>query len=154
MRHDCEMPLDPIGFELCSTTRLMRCIEVMINDDWVTCWAVRQFVFGDVCHSLEVIVTGVTEVRRAEAEEDGHGAAVATFVLQEIRAVFGAHLQTHNPFHTNPKLSKDNKIVSQSSLDSWFALSSGLWNSFLGNAYTYVYINETILGVKAISHST
>ena len=35
----------------------------------------------------------VAEVGRAEAEVDGHGAAVATLVLEEVGSVFGAHLE-------------------------------------------------------------
>ena len=37
-------------------------------------------------------MAGVTEVRLAEAEEDGHGAAVAALVLEEVGAVLGAEL--------------------------------------------------------------
>lgn len=43
---------------------------------------------------LEVIVARVAEVRRAEAEEHGDGAAVAALVLQKVGAVLGAHLGT------------------------------------------------------------
>ncbi len=53
----------------------------------------RQLVLRDVGDALEVVVTRVAEVRRAEAEEDGHAAAVATLVLEEVRPVLRAHLQ-------------------------------------------------------------
>ena len=57
-----------------------------------TCRATRQVVFGDVGHSLKVLVTGVAEMRGAEAEEDGDGTAVATLVLEEVGTVLSAHL--------------------------------------------------------------
>ena len=37
-------------------------------------------------------MTGVAEVGGAETEEDSYGAAVATLVLQVVRAMLGAHL--------------------------------------------------------------
>ena len=37
-------------------------------------------------------MTGVAEVGGAETEEDSHGAAVATLILQVVCTVFGAHL--------------------------------------------------------------
>ena len=52
----------------------------------------RELGFGDVGDPLEVVVTGVAEVSRSEAEEDGDGAAVAALVLQVVSAVLGAHL--------------------------------------------------------------
>jgi hypothetical protein len=52
----------------------------------------REFGFRNVCDSLEVVVTGVAEVRRAEAEEDGDGAAVAALVLEVVGAVLRTHL--------------------------------------------------------------
>lgn len=54
--------------------------------------ALGQFVLGYICQTLEIIVTCVTKVCGAKAKEHGHGAAVATFVLEEIGAMFGAHL--------------------------------------------------------------
>ena len=54
--------------------------------------ALGQLRFGDVGDSLEVIMTRVTEMGRPEAEEDGHRAAIATLVLQVVRAVLGTHL--------------------------------------------------------------
>ena len=55
-------------------------------------WALGQLLLGNVGDSLEVIVTRITEVSCPETEEDGHGAAVATLVLQVVRAVLGTHL--------------------------------------------------------------
>ena len=37
-------------------------------------------------------MTRVAEMGGAEAEEDGDGAAISTFIFQEIRSVFGTHL--------------------------------------------------------------
>ena len=37
-------------------------------------------------------MTRVAEMGRPEAEEDGHRAAIATLVLQIVRAVLGTHL--------------------------------------------------------------
>ena len=53
-------------------------------------WEIR---LGDVCDSLEIIVTCVTEVCSSEAEKHGHGAAIAAFILQEICSMFGTHLK-------------------------------------------------------------
>ena len=61
-----------------------------------TCWAARQVMFGDVGDALKVLVTRVTEVSCAEAEEDSHRAAVTALVLQEISAVLGAHLHNND----------------------------------------------------------
>ena len=58
---------------------------------------------GRAGDSLEIVVAGVAEVGRAEAEVDGHGAAIATLVLQEVCSVFGTHLehgQTDNSLYT------------------------------------------------------
>lgn len=54
-----------------------------------------QLFLGDTGHPLEVVMTGVAEVRGAEAEENSHRAAVPALILQEVRAVFGAHLNQH-----------------------------------------------------------
>ena len=54
--------------------------------------ALGQLRFGDVGDSLEVVMTQVAEMGRPEAEEDGHRAAIATLVLQVVRAVLGTHL--------------------------------------------------------------
>ena len=51
-----------------------------------------QLGLGQVSHSLEIVVTGVAEMGRAEAEEHGDGATVSALVLQVVGAVFGAHL--------------------------------------------------------------
>ena len=51
-----------------------------------------QLRLGHACQSLEVIVTGVAEVGGAKAEVDSHRAAVATLVLEEVRAMLGTHL--------------------------------------------------------------
>jgi hypothetical protein len=48
---------------------------------------------GDVGDTLEVVVTLVAEVGRAETEEHGHGATVTALVLQKVRAMLGAHLR-------------------------------------------------------------
>merc|ERR1719219_84337 len=58
--------------------------------------ALRELRFGNVSNSLEVIVTGVTEVSGAEAEEDCDRAAVSALVLQVVRPVLGAHLGLAN----------------------------------------------------------
>lgn len=55
-----------------------------------------QLRFGDVGHSLEVVMTSITEVGGAKTEEDGHRATVATLVLQEVCAVLGTHLKPKN----------------------------------------------------------
>lgn len=52
----------------------------------------RKILLGYSCHPLELFMTWVTEVCCTEAEEHGHGAAVAALVLQEVSAMFGAHL--------------------------------------------------------------
>jgi len=49
-------------------------------------------VFGQFGNVPEILVARVAEMSCAEAEEDGHGAAVAALVLEVIRAVAGAHL--------------------------------------------------------------
>lgn len=62
------------------------------NLKWITGRTVGQEVlrqFGDV---TEVLVARVAEVRRAEAEEHGHRAAVAALVLEVVGSVAGAHL--------------------------------------------------------------
>lgn len=51
-----------------------------------------QLFFGDACHSLEIIVAGIAEVRGAKAEENSHWAAVPAFILKEICAMLGTHL--------------------------------------------------------------
>jgi len=53
---------------------------------------VWQVGLGNVGDPLELFMTKVTEVSRAEAEEHSHRAAVATLVLQVVSAVLGAHL--------------------------------------------------------------
>lgn len=53
-----------------------------------------QFGARNICQTLEVIVTCVAKMRRAKAKEDGHRTAISTLVLQEIGAMFGAHLRT------------------------------------------------------------
>lgn len=42
--------------------------------------------------TLEVVVAGIAEVSGPKAEVDGHRAAVATLVLQEVGAMFGTYL--------------------------------------------------------------
>jgi len=60
---------------------------------------VGQFLLGDARHPLEVVVTSVAEVCRSEAEEDCHGAAVSTLVLQEVCPVLGTHLARDRQQH-------------------------------------------------------
>ena len=47
---------------------------------------------GHTGQTLEVIVTGATEVGGTKAEVDSYGTAVATLVLQEVSAMFGTDL--------------------------------------------------------------
>ena len=54
--------------------------------------ALGQLCLGNVGDPLEVIMTGVAEVRRAETEEDGHRATVPTLVLQVVSPVLRTHL--------------------------------------------------------------
>ena len=49
-------------------------------------------MLGNVGDPLEVVMTRVTEVGRAETEEDGHRTAVAALVLEEVCAVLRTHL--------------------------------------------------------------
>ena len=51
-----------------------------------------QFLLRDTGHPLEVIMAGIAEVCSAKAEENSHGAAVPTFILEEVCAMLGAHL--------------------------------------------------------------
>lgn len=51
-----------------------------------------KLFFGDACHSLEIIVAGIAEVRGAKAEENSHRAAVPAFILKEVCAMLGTHL--------------------------------------------------------------
>lgn len=51
-----------------------------------------QLLFGYTCHSLEIIMAGIAEVRGAKAEENSHWAAVPAFILKEVCAVLGTHL--------------------------------------------------------------
>ena len=57
-----------------------------------TTWTLRQLRLGDTGDLLEVVVTQVTEVGRAKAEEDGDGTAVATLVLKEVCTMLRTHL--------------------------------------------------------------
>lgn len=57
-----------------------------------TCGARRQVARQQVGDSLKVVVAGVAEVRGAETEEHRHRTAVPALVLQQVGAVFGAHL--------------------------------------------------------------
>ena len=66
-------------------------LAVQLNALWPH-GALGQVRLGQVGHPLKVVVTRVAEVGRAEAEEDGHRAAVAALVLEIIGAVFGTHL--------------------------------------------------------------
>lgn len=65
----------------------------MTNKKIPTCRAAGQFIPGQVRHPLEIVMARVAKVRRPEAEEDRDGAAVPTFVLQEIGPVFRTHLR-------------------------------------------------------------
>jgi len=55
-------------------------------------WALGELRLGHASQPLEVIMTGGAEVGCAKAEVDGHRAAVAALVLQEVSAMLGAHL--------------------------------------------------------------
>ena len=55
-----------------------------------------QWVFGNVCDPLEVVVARVAEVGVPEAEEDGDWATVATLVLQKVSPVLQTHLRLGN----------------------------------------------------------
>ena len=55
--------------------------------------AVRQQVLHRAHHRVDVVVADLAEVRGAEAEIDGHRAAVAALVLEVIHAVLRAHLR-------------------------------------------------------------
>ena len=55
-------------------------------------WALGELRLGHASQPLEVVMARGAEVGGAEAEVDGHGAAVATLVLQEVGAMLGAHL--------------------------------------------------------------
>lgn len=57
-----------------------------------TCGTRRQFAGQQVGDALEVVVARVAKVRRAEAEEHGHGTTVPALVFQQVGAVFRAHL--------------------------------------------------------------
>lgn len=59
-----------------------------------TCGTRWKFTGQQVGNALEVVVAGVAKVRGAKAKEHGHRAAVTALVLQQIGAVFGAHLST------------------------------------------------------------
>ena len=63
-----------------------------IGGQSVTCGAGGQLALWNVGHALELVVTTVTEVDGAEAEEDGDWAAEATLVLEEVLAVLRTHL--------------------------------------------------------------
>lgn len=56
----------------------------------------RQIALRNACQPLKIVVTRVTEVRCAEAEEHGNGTAVAAFVLEEVSAVLRTHLGTRH----------------------------------------------------------
>lgn len=53
-------------------------------------------MFGNTGDPLEVIVTGVTKMCRAEAEKDSGGAAITALVFEEVGAVPGTHLSSRN----------------------------------------------------------
>lgn len=57
----------------------------------------RQLLFGDTGHSLEVIMAGIAEVCGTKAKEHSHRAAVPAFIFQEVCAVLGAHLVKGKP---------------------------------------------------------
>lgn len=63
---------------------------------WLGSWSdgtLGELRLGRAGDPLEIVVAGIAEVGRAEAEVDGHRAAVATLVLQEVCSVFGTHLE-------------------------------------------------------------
>lgn len=55
--------------------------------DFGAAGALGQLVQGDAADALELIMTSIAEVCVSEAEEHGHRAAEAAFVLQEVNAV-------------------------------------------------------------------
>jgi hypothetical protein len=55
---------------------------------------VRKIALADVSNSLEIVVASVAEMRRPEAEKNGHRTAVTAFVLEEISSVLGTHLRS------------------------------------------------------------
>lgn len=48
----------------------------------------RQLLFGDTGHSLEVIMAGVAEVCGPKAKEHSDRTAVTAFVFKEVGPVF------------------------------------------------------------------
>lgn len=57
-----------------------------------TCWTAWQVLLWYGCHSLELFMAWIAEVSGAEAEKDGHRAAVATLVLEEVSSMLCTHL--------------------------------------------------------------
>ena len=57
-------------------------------------WTLRQFVFGNIGYTLEVIMAGIAKMGSAETEKHCHTATVSALVLQVVGPVFGTHLGT------------------------------------------------------------
>jgi len=55
--------------------------------------ALGQLLFRDIGHPLKVVMTCVTKVGCAKAEENCHRAAVAALVLQIVCSMFRTHLK-------------------------------------------------------------
>ena len=59
---------------------------------FITRRASGQLIFRHGSDALKIVMTTVAEMCRSEAEENGDGATVATFVLQEVSSVSWAQL--------------------------------------------------------------
>lgn len=59
-----------------------------------TCGAGWQFVGKQVGDSLKVVVASVAKVRSSEAEEHSYRTAITALVLEQVGAMFGAHLSS------------------------------------------------------------
>ena len=79
-------------FSSCGMLHVKRTLRALERNSLGSHWALGQLLLGNVGDSLEVIVTRITEMSCPETEEDGHRAAIATLVLQVVRAVLGTHL--------------------------------------------------------------
>lgn len=55
--------------------------------------AFRQFVLRNIGQTLEIIVTGVTEMSRSKAKVNSHRTAETAFVLKIISSMLWAHLK-------------------------------------------------------------
>ena len=44
-------------------------------------WALGQFMFGHVGHTLEIVMASVAEMSGSKTEKYGHGTAISAFVF-------------------------------------------------------------------------